>query len=138
VTRTLHDVAVASVVASVVSGAPSTVHAIATGRGVLDAAKAAGTLVPGRRDRPGLLAGAAVHVAVSAFWGLVLGYALPRRHTAIWGAVAGLAIAAISLPTFGRRRPALAALPQIPQWLDNVAFGAVVGWLRSRSDAEAG
>lgn len=78
-----------------------------------------------------------MHVVISAFWGLVLGWLLPRRHTAAWGAAAGLGIAAISLPTVGRRRPAIAALPQVPQWLDNVAFGLVVGWLLSRSDAAA-
>jgi hypothetical protein len=121
----------------VVSGAPSTVHALATGRGVLDAAKAAGTLFPGREDRPGLIAGALVHGVVSAFWGGLLGLLLPRRHTVAWGALAGLGIAAISLLTVGRRRPAIAALPQIPQWADNVAFGLVMGWLLSRSNAEA-
>jgi hypothetical protein len=127
--RSLHDVAYATAVASVVSGAPSTVHAVLTGRGVLDASRAAGTLFPGRRDRPGLIAGGVVHFAVSAFWGGVLGLVLPKRNTAAWGAVAGLGIAAISLPTIGRRRPAIVALPQVPQWADNVAFGFVVGWL---------
>jgi len=132
--RNLADVAVATAVASVVSGAPSTVHAVLTGRGVLDAARAAGTLAPGRKDRPGLIAGLAVHGVVSGFWGLVLGLVLPRRHTVWWGAVAGLAIAAISLPAGGRSRPALAALPQVPQWADNVAFGAVVGWILAQSE----
>ena len=78
-----------------------------------------------------------MHVLVSAFWGLVLGRTLPRRHTAEWGAVAGLGIAAISLPAAARRRPALAALPQAPQWADNVAFGFVTGWLLSRSHASS-
>jgi hypothetical protein len=135
--RDLRDVAAATVVASVVSGAPSTVHALVTGRGVLDAARAAGTLVPGRADRPGLLAGGILHGAISAFWGGLLGLLLPRRHTAAWGALAGLGIAAISLLTIGRRRPAIADLPQLPQWLDNVAFGLAMGWLLSRADAEA-
>ena len=131
----MKDIAVATAVASVVSGAPSTAHALLTGRGVLEAARAAGTLLPGRRDRPGLAAGLAAHFAISAFWGAVLGKALPRRRATLWGAVAGLAIAAVSLPTVGRRRAAIAALPAIPQWVDNVAFGAVVGWLLSRSHA---
>jgi len=135
VKRSLHDVAVATAVASVVSGGPSTIHALATGRGALDAARAAGTLAPGRRDEPGLVAGLGAHVAISAFWGLILGRLLPRRHTVAWGAAAGLGIAAVSLPTIGRRRRAIAGLPTVPQWLDNVAFGAVVGWLLSRSDA---
>lgn len=135
--RRLHDIAVATAVASVVSGALSTLHALVTGRGVLDAARAAGTLFPGREDRPGLIAGGIVHGVVSAFWGGLLGLFLPRRHTVAWGALAGLGIAAISLLTVGRRRPAIAALPQIPQWADNVTFGAAMGWLLSRADAEA-
>jgi hypothetical protein len=129
--RRLHDIGLATAVASVVSGAPSTAHALVTGRGVLDAARAAGTLLPGRADRPGVIAGGIVHGIVSAFWGVVLGRFLPRRHTAAWGALAGLGIAAISLPAGKRSRPYLAALPQIPQWLDNVAFGLVMGWLLS-------
>jgi hypothetical protein len=135
--RRLDDIVVATAVASVVSGAPSTLHALATDRSVLDAARAAGTLLPGREDRPGLIAGGVVHFVISGFWGVVLGLLLPRRHTPAWGALAGLGIAAISLPTVGRRRPALAALPQIPQWADNVAFGFVTGWLLSHAHAEA-
>ena len=133
--RPLTDIARAAAVASVVSGAPSTVHALATRRNLLASTRAAGTLLPGRRDRPGVIAGGVVHVGVSAFWGLVLGRTLPRRRTALWGALAGLGIAAVSLPAGGRRRPALAALPQGPQWADNVAFGLVTGWLLSWSDA---
>ena len=117
------------------SGGPSTVHALATGRNLLASTRAAGTLLPGRRAQPGLVAGGVVHVGVSAFWGVVLGLTLPRHHTAAWGALAGLGIAAISLPAGGRSRPVLAALPQAPQWADNVAFGFVIGWLLSRSDA---
>lgn len=131
------DIAVATAVASVVSGAPSTVHALATGRNVFDAARAAGTLLPGRRDRPGLVAGLIVHFGISAFWGLVLARVLPRRHTTAWGAFAGLAIAAVSLPTIGRRRHAIAALPRVPQWIDNVAFGAAMGAVLSLSDASS-
>ncbi|HEX4820477.1 MAG TPA: hypothetical protein VFV00_09745 [Acidimicrobiales bacterium] len=133
--RPLTDIVRATAVASVVSGAPSTAHALLTRRNVLASTRAAGTLLPGRRDRPGVIAGGVVHFAISAFWGLVLGWTLPRRHTAMWGGLAGLGIAAISLPAGGRQRPALAALPQPPQWADNVAFGLVTGWLLSRSDA---
>ena len=132
--RPLTDIARATAIAAIVSGAPSTLHVLVTGGNVLTSTRAAGTLLPGRRERPGLIAGGIVHVGVSGFWGLVLGRTLPRRHPALWGALAGLGIAAISLPAGGRSRPALAALPQLPQWLDNVAFGAVVGWLVSRSD----
>ena len=131
------DIAVATAVASVVSGAPSTVHALATGRNVFGSARAAGTLLPGRRNRPSLVAGVVVHFGISALWGLVLGCVLPRRNTAAWGAFAGLAIAAVSLPTIGRRRGAIAALPQVPQWIDNVAFGAAMGSVLWLSDASS-
>ena len=41
--------------------------------------------------------------------------------------MAGLGIAALDLIVLGRRFPAIAALPQGPQWADHVAFGAVLG-----------
>ena len=131
----MSDIAVATAVAATVSGAPSTLHALVTGRGILDSSRAAGVLLPGRRDRPDLAAGLAVHVGLSVFWGVLLGRLLPHRHTVLWGAAAGAGIAAVSLPTVGRRHPAIAELPQVPQWLDNVAFGATVGWLLSRCNA---
>jgi hypothetical protein len=130
--------AVAATVASLVSGAPSTVHAVVAGRSPFEAARAAATLVPGRRDRPGFVAGVVVHIAVSAGWGAVLGLLLPRRHTVAWGATAGLGIAALDLGIIARRKaPAIAALPQPWQWADHVAFGAAVGWVLSRADAAA-
>lgn len=107
-----------------------------TGRSPLAAARAAATLLPGRRDRPGLGPGLLVHAAVSSAWGTVLGLALPRRHTVAWGALAGLAIAALDLQVIAERRvPEIAALPRAWQWADHVAFGSVVGWVLSRSDA---
>jgi hypothetical protein len=36
-------------------------------------------------------------------------------------------IAAVDLKIAGRRYPAIQELPQVPQWLDHVAFGAIVG-----------
>jgi hypothetical protein len=134
--RSLHEIALAAAVASVVSGAPSTAHALVSGRSPLEAARAAATLLPGRRDRPGVVAGVAVHVAVSAAWGVVLGVTLPRRHAVVWGAAAGAAIAAVDLGGVAAPRvPAIAALPQAWQWADHVAFGAAVGWVLSRADA---
>ncbi|MGQ0617550.1 MAG: hypothetical protein ACT4PW_11265 [Acidimicrobiia bacterium] len=117
----------ATVLAAALSGAPSTVHALVTGADPLAAARAAGTLVPGRRHRPGIVAGAIVHLVVSTWWATVLAVALPQRRRAAWGAGAGLAIAALDLGVIGRRWPAIAALPVGPQVADHVAFGAIVG-----------
>jgi hypothetical protein len=119
---------VVAAVASVLSGAPSTVHAVLTGRDVLAAARAAGTLVPGRRDRPSLVAGVVVHLAVSAGWAGVLAAVDRRRKLGVvGGAAAGLVIAALDLGLAARRYPAVRELPQGPQVLDHVAFGAIVG-----------
>jgi hypothetical protein len=125
----------AYVAATALSGAPSTAVALVRG-GVLDAPRAAGTLWPGRRDRPGLLAGAAAHVAVSAWWVAVLEPPLRRLRpvpAAVAGAVAGAGIAALDLDVIAHRRyPAIRALPQGPQWVDHLAFGAIVGWAVGR------
>ena len=123
-------------VAGVLSGVPSTVAALVRGDDVLAATRAAGTLVPGRRDRPGVLAGVAVHAVLSVLWTAVLTAVLRRvRGGAGAGALCGAAVAALDLGVLARRYPAVRALPQAPQWADHVAFGAVVGALHRRSGA---
>ncbi len=120
------DGLVAGAVAGVVSGLPSTVAAVRQQTGILTATRAAGTLL----GRPTVVGGAAAHVALSLGWGLVLARVLPRRTAPVGmvaGAVAGAAIAALDLVVIGRHVPAIRRLPAVPQWLDHLAFGAVVG-----------
>ncbi|WP_179953740.1 hypothetical protein [Lentzea guizhouensis] len=119
------------VVAVVLSGLPSTLHALATGRDPLQATKAAASLVPvAKRGSESstlvgtLVRGAVVHVGVSAWWAFVL--ARLQVRGVVGGAVAGLLIAALDLEVIGRRCPEVRALPRVPQWLDHVAFGVLV------------
>ncbi|MCR6488014.1 hypothetical protein M8542_34835 [Amycolatopsis sp. OK19-0408] len=123
----------AGAIAAVVSGIPSTVHALCTGRDILAATRAAGTVCPGRRDRPGVAAGLVAHVLVSAGWTAVLAAIARRRRLGSFrGAAAGLAIAALDLGVAGRAYPAVQALPRAPQVLDHLVFGAVTGALLDR------
>jgi hypothetical protein len=116
------------VLAAVVSGVPSTVSALVRGDDVLAATRAAGTLVPGRRDRPGLVAGVLAHAVLSLWWGVVLTRVVRRLGGgAVTGALAGAVVAAFDLGVVGRRYPAIRALPSVPQWADHLVFGAVVG-----------
>jgi hypothetical protein len=125
----------AGAIAAVVSGIPSTVHALLTGADVLAATKAAGTLVPGRRHRPGVAAGLIAHVVVSAAWtGVLAAIARHGRLGAGGGAVAGLVIAALDLGIAARAYPAVRALPRGPQILDHLVFGAVTGALLDRPE----
>jgi hypothetical protein len=119
-------------VAALFSGLPSTVHALATGGDLLQATRAAATLMPGRRYTSGVTAGIAVHLLISAGWTVVL-TAVDRRCRLglLGGAAAGLLIATLDLEIIGRTRPAIQALPRLPQWLDHIAFGAIVGVLLS-------
>ena len=96
---------------------------------MLAATCAAGTLLPGRRDRPGVVAGAVAHGVVTVIWVGVLAAASRRRPIGPWwGALAGAGIAALDLGVIApRRAPAIVALPQAPQWADHLAFGALVG-----------
>ena len=130
----MHDGLVAGAVAAVLSGAPSTLHALATRSDPLGASLAAGMLVlPRERRRPVLvLAAVPVHLALSLGWALVLAALLPRRRTVAWATLAGLAIAALDLGVVGRRVARIRALPQLPQVLDHVAYGATVGAVLSR------
>jgi hypothetical protein len=108
------------------------VHAAATGRSPLDAARAAGAVL----GRTGLVRGAVAHALVSTFWAAVLARALPRRSSgwagALDGAIAGAGIAVLDLGVVGRRLPAIRALPVIPQVVDHLAFGALVGAVLAR------
>jgi hypothetical protein len=126
---TVADGLVAGAVAAVLSGAPSTLHAIATRSSPLEATLAAGTLLLPREHRPLalLIAAVPVHLALSFGWALALAALLPRRRTVTAATIAGLAIAALDLGVVGRRRPRIRALPQLPQVLDHVAYGATVG-----------
>ena len=125
----------AGAVAGVLSGAPSTVHALATGRSPVDALRAAGTLLVGDDAPPSAQAAAGVvaHGAISLGWGVVLAAVLPRRHTVVWGALAGLAVAGLDLGVLSRRWPRIRALPTLPQVADHIAFGALVGAVVSRA-----
>ena len=89
--------------AAALSGIPSTVHALATGRDPLAAVLAAGSvLLPGERSRPKLVAAAVpVHLALSLAWTVVFDRTGVR--TARGGALAGLAVAALDLGVVGRR-----------------------------------
>jgi hypothetical protein len=120
---------VAGAVAGVVSGAPSTLHALVTQGDPLEATVAAGSILLRGETRRGVLVLAAVpvHAALSLGWGVALAAVLPRRNPELWGAVAGLAIAALDLGVVGRKLPKIAALPVAPQVLDHLAFGACVG-----------
>jgi hypothetical protein len=133
----LMDAAAAGAVGAVLSGAPSTLHALATGGDPLEATLAAGTLLRPGETRPGRLLAAAipVHLALSLGWALPLAATLPRRRTTLAGAAAGLAIAALDLGTVGRRTPRVRALALLPQLADHVAYGAVVGAVVARRRA---
>jgi hypothetical protein len=129
----LRDGIIAGAVAGVVSGAPSTAHALATGGDPLAATRAAGAmLLPNETGQARLLAAAVpVHAAISLGWGVVLAKVLPRKNTA-WGAVAGLAIAALDLGVAARRFPRVGALPAVPQVIDHLVYGATVGFVLHR------
>jgi hypothetical protein len=124
----------AGAIAGLLSGAPSTVSAVATGRSPLDAVYAAGTLLLADDAPPRRLAAAGViaHGAISLGWGVTLAAVLPRRRATAWGALAGLAIAGLDLGVLGDRWPRIRALPLLPQVADHVAYGALVGAVLSR------
>ena len=129
----------AGAVAGVLSGLPSTFHALITGRDPLAAARAAGNLLLPADAPPGALlaAGGLAHVVVSLGWGTVLAVAVRRTSLRSWaapavGVAAGAAIAAVDLGLLahgpaGRRWPLIRALPVGPQVAYHLAFGAVAG-----------
>jgi hypothetical protein len=123
------DGIVAGTVAGLLSGAPSMVHALLTGRELTASTRAVAGLVGLTRAAPPmqLAAGAAIHAALSIGWGITGAFALPRRYTIAVAALAGLGVGAVNLGIGRRRVPALRALPLAPQLADHVAFGAIAG-----------
>jgi hypothetical protein len=128
------DAVVAGAAAALVSGVPSTLHAILSGIDPLEASLAAGTLLLPDERRPSRLLPAAMtaHAGLSLGWAFVLAVSLPRRHPLPWSAVAGLGIAALDLGVVGRRLPRIRVLPLLPQVLDHVAYATTVGCVLSR------
>jgi hypothetical protein len=120
---------VAGAVAGVLAGAPSTLHAALTGRPLTASTRAIAGLLGLDRASPSvqLVAGGAVHGALSIGWATVAAAALPRRHPVFAGAVAGVAVGVVDLGIGRRRAPAIRALPYWPQLVDHALFGAVTG-----------
>jgi hypothetical protein len=119
--------------AAVLSGLPSTLHALATGRDPLEATKAAGSILLPRERRtlPLVVAAAPVHLALSFGWAVILQKG--RVRGTVPGAASGLAIATLDLGLVGRRFPRIRALPLAPQVADHAAYGAIVGFVLGRS-----
>jgi hypothetical protein len=135
------DVFYAYVVATIFSGLPSTLHALATGADPLEATRAAGAmLVPPAAGTATLVAAAAVvHPAVSLFWTAVFVFLLPRRRLVLWAVLGSAAVALLDLrviaPLFF---PSVAALAFWPQFADHLMWGVLLGgtlWLRLRRRA---
>lgn len=120
--------------AALLSGAPSTIHALVTRRDPLEATLAAGSiLLPQESRRTRLVAAAVpVHLALSLGWTVVFDRAGVRGPGA--GAVAGLAVAALDLGVVGRSIPRIRALAVVPQIGDHVLFGTIVGRLLASPD----
>ncbi|HVW31703.1 MAG TPA: hypothetical protein VHL53_04105 [Acidimicrobiia bacterium] len=122
-----------AVVAGVLSGVPSTVHAVATGADPLAAARAAGNLLLPADAPPAALlaAGTLAHSVISLGWAAVINGAVRRssRPPLAVGLALGLLIAAGDLglahSPAGRRWPLVRALPVWPQIADHLAFGAL-------------
>jgi hypothetical protein len=95
-----------------------------------DATCSVGTLVP--PGRPDFIRGALLHVGISVLCGEGLARTVPESKSVIWGAGAGLAIGVINVGVIGRRYPAIAGLPLVPQLADNVAFGALFAFVVDR------
>jgi len=125
------DGVVAGSIAAVLSGAPSTLHALVTERDPLEATLAVGSmLLPDERRRGVLLVAAVpIHVGLSLAWGVALARVVrgPRA-----GALAGIAIHVVDFELIGRFFPRIRVLPRGPQLADHIAYGVVVGAVLAR------
>ena len=123
--RTKRQLLYAWILATLLSGIPSTLYALLTGGDLLESTRAVGAMV----SMPDSIAAAAlVHVSVSLFWSFLLWVVLPYRHTTLSALLASAAIAFLDLrliaPVFF---PDVAALEFWPQFADHMMWGACVG-----------
>lgn len=127
VIRTKRELLYAWLLATLLSGIPSTVYALLTGGDPTEATRAAGAMLLSSENsfEKLLLAATLVHALVSLFWAVVLWLTLPRRHTMLWALLASAAIALLDLrliaPAFF---PEVAALAFWPQLADHLMWGA--------------
>jgi hypothetical protein len=128
--RTKRDLLYAWLIATLLSGVPSTGYALLTGADPTEATRAAGAMLLRSETSFGklFLAAALVHAVVSLFWTSLLWFALPLRHTTLWALAASAAIAVLDLriiaPAFF---PEVAALDFWPQFADHLMWGTCVG-----------
>jgi hypothetical protein len=123
--RTKRQLFYAWLLATLLSGIPSTLYALLTGGDPLEATRAAGAMV----GLPGSIAAAAlVHASVSLFWTVALWVALPYRHTTLWAVLASAGIAVLDLKVIAPALfPEVAALAFWPQLADHFMWGACAG-----------
>jgi hypothetical protein len=129
--RTKRDLFYAWLLATLLSGLPSTLYALLTGDDPTQATRAAGGMLLRAEEASFgklFLVAAVVHACVSLFWAWLLWLALPLRHTALWAVLAAAAIAMVDLriiaPAFF---PEIAALAFWPQFADHLMWGACAG-----------
>jgi hypothetical protein len=124
------DLLWAWLVATALSGLPSTIHALITGTDVTESMRAAGAMLISRHSSFSHLFAAAmiVHATVSFAWAAILILALPRRRTLFWALIASVLIAVLDLSVVAPLMfPEVASLPFWPQLADHLMWGASVG-----------
>lgn len=136
---TRRDLAWAWLMATIFSGLPSTAYALLIDTDPLEATMAAGEMLLPMNARPAQLfmAAAVVHCSVSAFWSVVFGAMLPRRHVVFWALVGSAAVALLDLRLIAPLLfPPVAALAFWPQFADHLMWGALLGatlrWRQAR------
>jgi hypothetical protein len=116
--------------ATVFSGLPSTTYALIIGANPLEATWAAGGMLLSMNAPAAQLfmAAAVVHCSVSAFWTVVFGALLPRRHVVYWALAGSAAVAWLDLRLIAPLLfPSVATLPFWPQFADHLMWGALLG-----------
>jgi hypothetical protein len=86
------------------------------------------------------MAAAVVHCSVSAFWTVVFGALLPRRHVVFWALAGSAAVALLDLRLVAPLLfPSVAALAFWPQFSDHLMWGTLLGgtlqWQHARPTA---
>jgi hypothetical protein len=123
------DVFCAWAVATLLSGIPSTLYSWATGRDVLEATRAAGTMLLSEKSSSFalFLAAAVVHCSISLFWSIIFISILPDKRVILCSVTGAIVIGVFDLRIIGPLFPEIIRLPFWPQMADHVFWGASLG-----------
>lgn len=131
----INQILIASIIAAVASGIPSTTYFIISGQNILLSIRAIGLIFFANSypDYLILFVSACIHLMVSLFWCILLKLLMPQTKPLFFGIMAGIVIAVVDILLIGSHIPAIEHLAFLPQLADHILWGLIVTFIYSQN-----